>query len=157
MICKFLGITEVKFAEKLVTGHVSDCCPVGRRDLFSKHSWNSGFSPLLWLSDQHQEHRATSLHVLIVLTFNFISLTPKLVQELGRWCSASASNPGALAGRGREEAGLPPLSTSQELLRAARSLQSVLSSAFSRELGREETPRNCRFSVGLTPILVSYI
>ena len=51
----------------------------------------------------------TLLQVCIALTFNFILLTLKLVQALGRRCSASASNPDTLAGKEKEEAGLPCL------------------------------------------------
>lgn len=51
----------------------------------------------------------TLLQVCIVLTFNFTLLTLGPMQALGRWCSASASNPDTLAGREKEEVVLPCL------------------------------------------------
>lgn len=77
-------------------------------------------------------------YACVVLTFNFLSLTLKLVQALGTHPGASASNPDTLAGREEKEVGFccPPAKDSLGLQEAFNLLR-ILSAA-KKVLGKSD-------------------
>lgn len=104
----FLVLQNWNLPKSLWLSHLSACCPC-RAELFIQQE-QLDFTPIFPLPGGHhtspRSRKEALIWVCIVLTFNFISLTLKLVQALGRQCSASASNPDTLAVRKEEEDGL---------------------------------------------------